>query len=115
VKEMLALSHALGGEAESVWGMAGVGDLYVTCQAGRNSRLGNALGRGLTYGQAKEGPLKGETVEGAELGVAVSASLRGMIDASKLDAADIPLTMALLTALTENSPFEPPWALLHRS
>jgi glycerol-3-phosphate dehydrogenase (NAD(P)+) len=115
VKEMLALSRALGGSAESVWGMAGVGDLYVTCQAGRNSRLGNALGRGLTYAQAKEGPLKGETVEGAELGIAVAASLHGMIAAGKLQAADVPLTLALLTTLTEQTPLEPPWAELHRS
>jgi glycerol-3-phosphate dehydrogenase (NAD(P)+) len=111
----LALSRALGGSSESVWGMAGVGDLYVTCQAGRNSRLGNALGRGLTYAQAKEGPLKGETVEGAELGIAVAASLHGMIAAGKLQAADVPLTLALLTTLTEQTPLEPPWAELHRS
>ena len=115
VREMLALTAALGGTPESVWGMPGVGDLYVTCQAGRNSRLGNALGRGLTYQQAKEGPLKGETVEGAELGVAVAGSIHGMVAAGKLKAADVPLTLALLDALTQNIPLEPPWADLHRS
>lgn len=115
VREMLALSSALGGTAESVWGMPGVGDLYVTCQAGRNSRLGNALGRGLTYQEAKAGPLKDETVEGAELGVAVASSLHGMIAAKTLQADDVPLTLALLSALTQNQPFEPPWSLLHRS
>ncbi len=115
VREMLALTSALGGSPESVWGMPGVGDLYVTCQAGRNSRLGNALGRGLTYDQAKAGPLKNETVEGAELGIAVASSIRGMIRANKLKAADVPLTLALLNALTRNIPLEPPWADLHRS
>ena len=115
VREMLALTAALGGTPESVWGMPGVGDLYVTCQAGRNSRLGNALGRGLTYAQAKEGPLKGETVEGAELGVAVAGSIRGMVSAGKLASTAIPLTLALLDALTQNIPLEPPWADLHRS
>jgi glycerol-3-phosphate dehydrogenase (NAD(P)+) len=115
VREMLALAAAMGGSAESVWGMPGVGDLYVTCQAGRNSRLGHALGRGLTYDQAKDGPLQNETVEGAELGIAVAASIRGMIHAGKLKAADVPLTLALFDALTKNSPFTPPWAELHRS
>jgi glycerol-3-phosphate dehydrogenase (NAD(P)+) len=115
VKEMLALTAALDGQAESVWGMAGVGDLYVTCQAGRNSRLGHALGQGLTYEEAKAGPLVGETIEGAELGIAVAPAIHGMIAAGKLNAADVPLTLALLTALTQNIPFEPPWALLHRS
>lgn len=115
VREMMALTLASGGTAESVWGMPGVGDLYVTCQAGRNSRLGNALGRGLTYAEAKVGPLKGETVEGAELGLAVSDSIHGMITARKLNADSVPLTLALLSALTQNTPLEPPWALLHRS
>jgi glycerol-3-phosphate dehydrogenase (NAD(P)+) len=115
VKEMLALSLALGGRPESVWGMPGVGDLYVTCQAGRNSRLGHALGRGLTYTQAKDGPLKDETVEGAELGLAVASSVHGMIAKGKLNADHVPLTLALLTALTQNTPLEPPWSLLHRS
>jgi glycerol-3-phosphate dehydrogenase (NAD(P)+) len=115
VREMLTLSTALGGNPESVWGMPGVGDLYVTCQAGRNSRLGNALGRGLTYAEAMAGPLKGETVEGAELGVAVAPSIHGMIAAEKLNAQDVPLTLAMLFALTENAPLEPPWALLHRN
>jgi glycerol-3-phosphate dehydrogenase (NAD(P)+) len=115
VKEMLALTLALSGQPESVWGMPGVGDLYVTCQAGRNSRLGHALGRGLTYAEAKDGPLKNETVEGADLGLAVAASIHGMIHVGKLDAKAVPLTLALLNALTANAAFEPPWADLHGS
>ena len=76
----------------SVWGMPGAGDLYVTCQAGRNSRLGNNLGRGLTYQQTKDGPMKGDTIEGAELGVAVAATLRAMMESGTLDAKSLPLT-----------------------
>lgn len=115
VRELLVLTQALGGQAESAWGMPGVGDLYVTCQAGRNSRLGHALGSGLSYSAAKQGPLKGETVEGAELGVAVSGSIRAMVAKGTLDAKNIPLTLALLTALTEDKALQPPWADLHRS
>jgi glycerol-3-phosphate dehydrogenase (NAD(P)+) len=114
VREMMALTAALGGAPESVWGMPGVGDLYVTCQAGRNSRLGHALGRGLTYADAKEGPLKGETVEGAELGVAVASSIHGMIRIGDLKADEVPLTLALLDALTNNTALVPPWPKFHR-
>lgn len=114
VREMMALCRALGGTAESVWGMPGVGDLYVTCQAGRNSRLGNALGRGLTYAEAKAGPLKDETVEGAELGIAVAGSLKAMVAAGRLQAADIPLGLALIDTLTGGAPLSPPWQLFHR-
>jgi glycerol-3-phosphate dehydrogenase (NAD(P)+) len=115
VRELMVLAKALGGSEESVWGMPGVGDLYVTCQAGRNSRLGHALGRGLSYAQAKDGPLKGETVEGAELGVAVASSLNRMVEQGTLEAARIPLTRALLATLTDGATFEPPLDAMHRT
>lgn len=114
IRELMVLAKAHGGTAESVWGMPGAGDLYVTCQAGRNSRLGNNLGRGLTYKQIKEGPMKGDTIEGAELGVTVAATLRRMMDSGALAANSLPLTIALLNALTQDSPLDIPWASLHR-
>jgi glycerol-3-phosphate dehydrogenase (NAD(P)+) len=113
VRELMVLVAALGGAAESVWGMPGVGDLYVTCMAGRNSRLGNNLGRGLTYSEVKAGPMKGDTIEGAELGVAVEGSLRTMMTSGQLEANRLPLTRALLTCLTENKPFVPEWTAFH--
>jgi glycerol-3-phosphate dehydrogenase (NAD(P)+) len=113
IREMLALSKALGGTPESVWGMPGAGDLYVTCQAGRNSRLGHALGRGLTYAEAKAGPLKDETVEGAELGIAVASSLHSMVASNSELREDIPLARALLATLTTGNTFVPPWQQMH--
>jgi glycerol-3-phosphate dehydrogenase (NAD(P)+) len=114
IRELMVLARALGGSAESVWGMPGAGDLYVTCMAGRNSRLGNALGRGLTYGEAMAGPLMGETVEGAELGIAVAGSLKAMAKSDMLDHEKLPLTFALIKTLTENTAFDPPWQQLHK-
>ena len=112
--ELAVITQALGGGASSVWGMPGAGDLYVTCQAGRNSRLGNNLGRGLTYSQTKAGPMKGDTIEGAELGIAVSASLAAMMKTGSIDAAAVPLTRAILTALTRDTPLDVPWQDFHR-
>ena len=109
---ILVLSH--GGKESSVWGMPGAGDLYVTCQAGRNSRLGNNLGRGLTYQQTKDGPMKGDTIEGAELGVAVAATLGTMMSRGVLDAKSLPLTTALLDALTRDTALQIPWTTFHR-
>ena len=113
VREMMELSRALGGAAESVWGMPGTGDLYVTCQAGRNSRLGNHMGRGLTYGAVKAGPMRDDTIEGAELGRAVAASLRSMMASGRLVADKLPLTRALLDALTGDTALDPPWQKFH--
>jgi glycerol-3-phosphate dehydrogenase (NAD(P)+) len=114
IRELMILVQAHGGTEQSVWGMPGAGDLYVTCQAGRNSRLGNNMGRGLTYSQTKDGPMKGDTIEGAELGVAVAATLRAMMSNGTLDAKALPLTGALLDALTQDTALDIPWATFHR-
>lgn len=114
VREMMTLTTALKGTAESVWGMPGVGDLYVTCQAGRNSRLGNQLGRGLTYRSALAGPLKGETVEGADLGISTSEALSAMFDSNILPKRLMPLTVALLNALLNDIPLDIDWQSFHR-
>jgi glycerol-3-phosphate dehydrogenase (NAD(P)+) len=114
IVEMLALATALGGRPESVWGMPGAGDLYVTCQAGRNSRLGRHLGRGMTFAEAKAGPMKEDTVEGAELGIAVAKSINAMIASGRLQADALPLTLALTNSLTTNAPLDIPWQKLQR-
>jgi len=114
IAEMMVLTRHLGGSDTSVWGMPGAGDLYVTCQAGRNSRLGRQLGLGLTYAAVKAGPMKDDTIEGAELGLTVAATLEEMMASEKLDRAALPITGALLASLTANTPLEIPWDLLHR-
>jgi glycerol-3-phosphate dehydrogenase (NAD(P)+) len=113
IAELMTLTRALGGTDASVWGLPGAGDLYVTCQAGRNSRLGNNLGRGLTYRLTKEGPMKGDTIEGAELGIAVADTLNTMMLEGKFAAAAMPLTRALLAALTLDRPLDLPWTDFH--
>jgi glycerol-3-phosphate dehydrogenase (NAD(P)+) len=113
IRELMILTLAAGGTAESVWGMPGAGDLYVTCQAGRNSRLGQNLGRGLSYREVKAGPMKADTIEGAELGIMVAPALRAMMDKGALDQARLPLTDALLRTLTEDQPLAIRWDLFH--
>lgn len=115
IRELMVLVVAHGGTEQSVWGMPGAGDLYVTAQAGRNSRLGNNLGRGLTYSQTKNGPMKDDTIEGAELGVTVATTLRAMMKDGTLDEKALPLTTALLDALTKDSALDIPWAAFHRT
>ena len=91
--DMLALAQAQGGRAATVAGLAGAGDLYVTCQHGRNGRFGRLLGSGATV----EGAVRsiGSTVEGvtntaAALRVAARAGL------------DLPSARVVELALTED-------------
>jgi glycerol-3-phosphate dehydrogenase (NAD(P)+) len=115
VRELMHLTKAIGGQGESVWGMPGVGDLYVTCQAGRNSRLGNHLGRGLTYDQVRMGPMRGDTIEGADLGRATGECLKSMMTQGILNEASMPLTKSLLTALMDEKPLDIQWRKFHRT
>jgi glycerol-3-phosphate dehydrogenase (NAD(P)+) len=50
--EMAGLARALGGRAETVLGLAGAGDLFVTALGGRNARFGRLVGEGKTPEQA---------------------------------------------------------------
>ncbi|WP_063001621.1 NAD(P)H-dependent glycerol-3-phosphate dehydrogenase [Nocardia mikamii] len=54
LREMASLGSALGGELATFSGLAGNGDLIVTCTSprSRNRRLGEALGRGMTIEDA---------------------------------------------------------------
>lgn len=50
--EMARLARALGGRGETVLGLAGAGDLFVTALGGRNARFGRLIGTGLSPEQA---------------------------------------------------------------
>lgn len=54
LNEMLRLNQALGGRAETLMGLAGLGDLVLTCTGdlSRNRRLGLALGQGRSISDA---------------------------------------------------------------
>jgi glycerol-3-phosphate dehydrogenase len=51
--EMAKLVEALGGRRQTVGGLAGGGDLFVTCQGGRSTRFGRLLGMGRTVAEAR--------------------------------------------------------------
>ncbi|MEO7818920.1 MAG: NAD(P)H-dependent glycerol-3-phosphate dehydrogenase [Actinomycetota bacterium] len=60
--EMARLAEAMGGRRETVLGLAGAGDLFVTVLGGRNGRFGRLIGAGLD--PEKAFAEMGTTVEG---------------------------------------------------
>ncbi len=62
--EMARLGQAAGADPETFYGLAGMGDLIVTCwhPSGRNRRAGELIARGETPGEA--GATIGQVVEG---------------------------------------------------
>lgn len=65
MNEMLRLGAALGAQPQTLMGLAGLGDLVLTCtgQLSRNYRFGFALGQGVPLQQALADI--GQVVEGA--------------------------------------------------
>ena len=54
ISEMVYLTKFFKGKEKTVYGLAGLGDLYVSAVGGRNSKIGGYLGKGFTYKKAKK-------------------------------------------------------------
>ena len=65
--EMGTFTEKLRGKKETVIGLAGIGDLYVSDKGGRNSKMGKYLGQGMTFKEAKKTKMPEDTIEGADL------------------------------------------------
>ena len=103
--ELALLTQWLGGNPMTALRLAGAGDLFVTVNAGRNSRLGLRLGAGDSVNEALAGHLKGETVEGVDTGRALGPALYKAWQKDPVLAAEMPLTRALLNAILHDQPF----------
>jgi glycerol-3-phosphate dehydrogenase (NAD(P)+) len=113
ITEMRVLTEFMGGSIENVLAMPGTGDLYVTCQGGRNSRMGRRLGAGELYSEIMAGPMHGETVEGAELALAIGPTLDRLCDDGRLPARQLPLARAVVRAISQDQPLDLPWQAFH--
>lgn len=99
--ETAYLVQHLGGGVETVFSLPGAGDLYVTTQGGRNSRMGRLLGMGLPYSDAVE-EMPGETIEGVDAVVAMMPAIERMIKRGDIAADALPLLQALHQIVTRN-------------
>ena len=97
IKEMEYLIKIFKGKKETVYGLAGLGDLYVSAVGGRNSKMGEYLGKGFTYKQTKKKFMKDDTVEGADLVFEIAPYVLKKINNKK-----IPLMISLLNSITKN-------------
>ena len=97
IQEMEYLIKFFKGKKETVYGLAGLADLYVSAVGGRNSKMGEYLGRGLTFKNAKKKFMKNDTVEGADLAYEIAPYIYKKINNRK-----IPLMIALLNSIVKN-------------
>ena len=64
---------------------------------GRNSKMGEYLGKGYTFAQAKKKFMKNDTVEGADLAIEIAPFVFKKINKRK-----VPLMISLLEAIVKN-------------
>lgn len=109
LSEMAYMVEVMGGDRATVLGLPGAGDLYVTSMGGRNGRMGRWLGLGHHYIDAKRKYMAAETIEGAELTLAIGPTVEEMIYAGKLDGRKLPLLRAMIQVVCNDGTARIPW------
>ena len=95
--EMRYLTRYFKGKEETISGLAGIGDLYVSAAGGRNSKMGSYLGKGYTFKKAKKKFMPKDTVEGEQLIREIAPYILKKIYKKK-----IPLMLNLTRAIIKN-------------
>ncbi len=106
--EIKRMGAKLGADPDTFSGLAGIGDLIVTCTSrhSRNNRCGELIGKGLTYGEASR-----------EIGMVVEGyhALEAAIELCDKYAVDMPITRGVHNIIKEGcSPKEAMLALMNR-
>ena len=104
VAEMKNLTKKLNGKEESAYGLAGLGDLYVSSAGGRNSKMGYYLGHGHLFKEAKEKFMKEITVEGADLAKEIGPKIL-----KEFKEEEFPLLFSVIKSICNNQKLEINW------
>ena len=104
IHEMEIFVEHLKGKKETVKGLAGLGDLYVSSGGGRNAKMGSYIGEGLTFSEAKKTKMEKVTVEGADLAKEIAKKVNEDFDQKKL-----PLMLGMINAIVDDKKLELNW------
>ncbi|MDC0472992.1 glycerol-3-phosphate dehydrogenase [Pelagibacteraceae bacterium] len=104
IHEMEIFVEHLNGKKETVKGLAGLGDLYVSSGGGRNARMGSYIGEGMTFTEAKKNKMEKVTVEGADLAIEIAKKVKEDFNIKKL-----PLMIGMINSIVEDKKLELDW------
>ena len=104
IYEMIIFVEKMNGKRETVIGLAGVGDLYVSAHGGRNSKMGEYLGKGMTFNKAKKIKMPNDTVEGADLALEIGSKVK-----KDFDRMTLPLMTGMIDTICDELPLKVEW------
>jgi glycerol-3-phosphate dehydrogenase (NAD(P)+) len=108
--EIRRWASLLGGDPDTASWLPGVGDLYVTSTGGRNVRVGNLIGAGLSFTEAAA-RLGNPTLEGAAAIKVFGDALGRLTERGVVGADDFPLMRHLYEVVGLERPLDIPWHL----
>ena len=97
IYEMEIFVEHLKGKKDTVKGLAGLGDLYVSSGGGINAKMGSYIGDGLTFSEAKKTKMKNITVEGADLAIEIAKKVN-----QDFDERELPLMIGMINSIVND-------------
>jgi glycerol-3-phosphate dehydrogenase (NAD(P)+) len=107
-RELGRFMELLDGDPETPYGLAGVGDMFVTSMGGRNVKVGRLVGTGLRFSEARE-RMPGVTLEGAAAIEAIGGALPKLTERGLVGESDFPLMRHLYSVVALDEPLDMPW------
>ena len=101
---MIVFTEKLNGKKETVMGLAGIGDLYVSADGGRNSKMGEYLGQGIKFSVAKKTKMPNDTIEGADLAFEIRSKVK-----SDFNSKNLPLMTSIINTICDEIPLKIEW------
>ena len=105
INEMVIFTESVKGKKETVFGLAGIGDLYVSADGGRNSQMGYYIGQGMSFIDAKKNKMPNDTIEGAELILEIGNKVKSDFNINKL-----PIMVSMIDTIIEKKPLIIDWS-----
>jgi glycerol-3-phosphate dehydrogenase (NAD(P)+) len=108
-RELGRFMGLLDGEPGTPYGLAGVGDMFVTSMGGRNVKVGRLVGSGLRFSEARE-QMPGVTLEGAAAIEVIGGALTQLTERGIIAEGDFPLMRHLYSVVALDGPLDMPWS-----
>jgi len=108
-RELGQWMELLGGKPETPYGLAGVGDMFVTSMGGRNVKAGRFAGAGVPFSEVQNDRMKGVTLEGVAAIAVIGGALLKLTERGVIEEKDFPLMRHLYGIVVEVQPLDMPW------